>query len=599
MDLIINILVGLIILTLLALALYNFLPQIEEFLEEKFNIKVNIARNSANIGVLGEIFFKYNHRDVDAWIEWMKISQSSIKTKAIQTLIEHIESVPANWGGITPEAIRALSQFNQREHITIFKTNLSVAKRSWKKYKVSSSCYEASLKAILAINEESGIKTLEEELAKRLSSGNEDKTICILNALATCSENSNIEHLFIRILTNPDEDIKAKNHAVGVVQKFSPEKSNSIFFTSVKKLIEETKEPLSQDNLNSYETILNLCTKSISPQTFDYIIQACNHSFLSTSTLNVLDLALKSSKDIFKPEQLYKLLNHIRDDRDKIGTALSVANGLSAAEKEILRYNDPLKTFAFTKAPVVEININNATAIEVPKILVEYNDRLLSAIKERASKKQSGQAGGLLITGFTESEKILLCRSIAVEKRWSFIYGNYDDLVSSGSNAKNYFDIVTKNKPCIAFLDDIGNLITNKNESFLKYLKQIANDPSVFVVGALKEEVITNEKGVCSLIENDDEMTSIFPKTVEINKCSDSFKMRVLQPKLGFLDAIRGADKLERLDINKPSADMSPLEYEKFLTNYLRISLLIYGKLINADEYIRLNQIEKEAFVKA
>jgi hypothetical protein len=69
MDLIINILVGLIILTLLAVAIYNFLPQIEQFLEEKFNIKVDIARSSANNGVLGQIFFKYHHRDIDAWIE--------------------------------------------------------------------------------------------------------------------------------------------------------------------------------------------------------------------------------------------------------------------------------------------------------------------------------------------------------------------------------------------------------------------------------------------------------------------------------------------------------------------------------------------------
>ena len=59
MDLIINILVGLIILTIGALALYNYLPKIEEFLEEKFNIKVDIARSSANNGVLSQIFLKH------------------------------------------------------------------------------------------------------------------------------------------------------------------------------------------------------------------------------------------------------------------------------------------------------------------------------------------------------------------------------------------------------------------------------------------------------------------------------------------------------------------------------------------------------------
>ena len=599
MDLIINILVGLIILTLLAVAFYNFLPRIEEFLEEKFNIKVDIARSSASNGVLSQIFFKYHHRDIDAWIEWMKLSDSNIKTKAIETLIEHIESVPANWGGITPEAIRALSKFNYREHITIFKTNLSVAKKSWKKYKVASSCYEAALKGIIEINEDSGIKTLEEELAKKLSVGNEEKTISIVNALATCSEKANTDHLFIRILTNPDEHIKAKNHAIGVIQKFSPEKSNSIFLTSVKKYVEETREPLGQDNLNAYETILNLCTKDINSQTFEYILQGCNNTFLSISTYNVLDLVLKSSRTLFKPDQIYKILFQTKDDREKISNALSVSFGLNAKERELLRYSDPLKVFKFEKAPMVEINIDNATAIEVPKILQEYNDTLMSALKERATKKQSGQPGGILITGFTEDEKILLCRAIAVEKRWSFIYGNYNDLVSSGSNAKNFLDTVNKDKPCIAFIDDIGQLLVKKDENFYKYLKQIANEPSIFLVGALKEEAAVNINGISSLVESDEELVYLFPRAIEINKCSDAYKMRVLMPKLSTLDATRGADVLDKLDINKPSANMSPLEYEKFLANYLKVSLLIYGKLIHADEYIRLSQIDKEGLVAA
>ncbi len=192
-----------------------------------------------------------------------------------------------------------------------------------------------------------------------------------------------------------------------------------------------------------------------------------------------------------------------------------------------------------------------------------------------------------------------LCRAIAVEKRWSFIYGNYNDLVNSGSNAKNFLDTVNKNKPCIAFIDDLGQLIVNKNDTLLKYIKQIANEPSIFLVGTIKEEAPINDQGTSTLVANNEDLVYLFPRAIEINKCSDAFKMRVLMPKLGFLDASRGVDRLESLDINKPSVDMSPLEYEKFLSDYLKISLLIYGKLINADEYIKLRQIEKEGLVKA
>ncbi|MEY3369886.1 MAG: hypothetical protein RLZZ361_556 [Cyanobacteriota bacterium] len=597
MDLIINILIGLIIITLLVVGLFNFIPQIEEFLEEKLNIKINIARSSVSNGVLSQIFFKYHHKDIDGWIEWMKLSDSKVKTKALETLIEHIESAPANWGGITPEVIRALSMFYYREHITIFKTTLSVAKKAWKKYKISSSCYESALKAILTINEESGIKNLEEELSKKLSSSNEEKTICIANALASCTPEANIDYLFIKILTDPNEIFKAKNHTINIIQKFSPEKSNGIFLTCIKKLIDETKEPISLDDLNIYETMLNYCTKSINSQIFDYIIQGCNNSFLINNTINVLELAIKTNKKLFSPDQLYKLLYNIKDDKDKIGNALSIAQGLSSTEKELIRYSNPLQINKFEKAPIVEININNAVAIEIPKILNDYYEQLKSALKERATKKQAGEFGGILITGFTESEKILLCRAISVEKRWSFIYGNYEDLINSGSNAKNYFDSINKNKPCLAFLDDIGKMFSQIDENFLKYIKQSINEQSVFFIGTLKEEADINEKGICSLLENNQELLSLFPRSIEINKCSDAFKMKVLLPKLSGLSNNRGGEILDKLDINKPSANLSPLEYEKFVHNYLRVSLLIYGKLIEADEYIRLTQTKEENLI--
>lgn len=594
MDLVINILVSLITLTILLVVLYNYIPKIEEILEDKFNIKINIARRSAKNSVLSQIFIKYNHKDIDSWIEWMKLSNPNIRNKAQTTIINHIESPPDKWGGVTAEAIRALSKFKNKEHLLIFKNFLGIAKKSWIKYKVSSSCYEAALKAIIEIDEDTGIKTLEEELSKKLSIGNDGKTISIINALTTCSEEVDVDNLYIKIISNHEETLRAKNHCIQAVLKLSPEKSSNIFFSCFKQYIEETKEPISLDNLNIYETVFNYCIRTINSKTFDYIIKACNHKFLAKSTLNILDLAIKANRESFQPDQLYKLLFNIVDERDIIKNALEVSHGLNISEKKILKYNDPLKVFKFEKAPMVVINIETATAIEIPKIISEYYDTLLSAIKERGRLKQSGQAGGILITGFTQEEKILLCRAISVERRWSFIYGYCNDLASSGSRTKNFFDAMNRNKPCLVYIDNLTEIINSQNDSFIKNLRMLANEPSIFLIGSINQEAPINDKGYTKLIETSQDLMYLFPKTLEINKCTDSFKMRILTNKLGSLSPNRGVDLLEQLEINKPTANMTPLEYEKFLVDYLTISLLIHGKLVHIDEYNKLNALEEE-----
>lgn len=592
MGLIINILITLIGLTILIVALFNYIPQIEKLLEEKLNI--SLSRGSKDHGILSQIFYKYNHRDVNAWSDWIMTQGQNHRIKAIEMLIEHLESVPANWGAVTPEAIKALSKFENREHITILRTMLSLAKKSWKKYKITSACYEEALKAIISINEDSAIKVLSDELGKKISSGNEEKTMCIINALESFSEEADIGDLFTQILTNTDENLKTRNHAINTAQRISDDKSHKVFFASVKKFLEELSGPFAGDDIQVYDAIFNLVTKTIDEETFQLILQACNHEHLASTSIYVLELVLKGNHDQFTPAQLYTLINLEKDHKDKIGNALASSYGLSANEKEVIKYEDPLDTYKFEKAPIVESHIDTATAIEVPKIISEYYEKLMAILKDRAVKKQTGSPGGVLITGFTDQEKILLTRAVAVEKRWSFVFGIYDDLINSGSNAKNFIDTVTRNKPCLVYLDEVGGLLVNKLDSFTKYVKQMGAETSVFLIGSMKEEAEINENGCSKLIAGDEELESIFPKAFEITKCNDGFKNKILQNKLSMLDNTRGVETWEQFEILKNTVDMSPLELEKYLAQYFRASLLVHGKLIHADEFDKLSKIKIE-----
>ena len=59
--------------------------------------------------------------------------------------------------------------------------------------------------------------------------------------------------------------------------------------------------------------------------------------------------------------------------------------------------------------------------------------------------------------------------------------------------------------------------------------------------------------------------------------------------KLDKLQPGREGEKAEQFNILKPSKDMAPFEFEKFLTKYFRASLLVHGLLIEINEFEKLD----------
>jgi len=582
MSFAINIVISLIIITVIVIGIYNYLPQIDKLLQDKLNL--SLFGKSKNHGLLSQIFYKYNHKDSRAWTEWVASQDAETLKAAKEQLVKHIDNSPSTWGSITNEAIMAYAALAE-EDLKVLKDTLAISKKLWKQYKVIDSCYEATLKGIIVANVETAKMIFKEEIEKVKD---EAQAICIVHALKDFPEDVDISLLYVNFLSDDNIGFTVKNQAIVSISERG-EDAHHIFLETVKTFLAK-QGVVSSDNHKIFEQLLAHATKEIDQEIFDLLLAACDHPSLYFTSLKTVDLILRSSYSKFEPKQLYMLVNLAKDEKELLPLAMANVFKLTIDEKVLTRYDDPLKNSTFKKAPVAD-EYSNKT-IELPRALQLYYEKFKEIVRLRAMGKQNNQPGGVVLTGYSDIEKLMLARIFASEKRWHFVYGSFEDLMGSQSTAKTLIDKVATSKPCVLYLDEVESLLKAKDAPFLKSLKQIVADPLVYVLGTLKDDADIDDNNVSVLLKGKDEALSIFPAAMSVSFLTDAQKNTLLTEKTSKLDLNRQAQGIEQLKILAPTDRMTGFEFEKYLTKYFRASLLVHGQLINSSDFEKLDALD-------
>jgi hypothetical protein len=586
MSLLINIIITLIGITIVIVAFYNYIPVLEKFLAEK--LKLSLFKKSKDHGVLGQIFYKYNHKDAGSWVEWAKTQDASVQEEAINLLIKHIDNIPAIWGSVTPEAIKALGKFEKIEHISIMKSILNACKKMWKKYKICEASYEAALIGIVSINLNKAKISLKDEI-KEIEE--EAQAIAICNTLSIFPEEEDINQLFVDILTNQNITRKSRNYAINIANKRSEEQAHLTFIETVKKIL-ESKRALNEEDISIFETLLNLITKEITSDSFNLLRQACSHEDLSKTSINSLSLILKSNFSEFNSEQLYTLINLKKDESQSLFNTIADFNKLTADEKSLCEYYNFDEIYPFKKAPIVKET--KTTTLEPPECIAKILQNFMDALKEHSTNKQNGTTGGIVLSGYSDLEKLCIARVAASQRKWHFIYAAVEDVMASGSTAKSMLDAILTSKPCILYLDEINILIKNLDNPLVKQLKTLATDPLVNIIATLKDNVEINDKRLCTLFINNSDLQYLFPITIEIGLPNDASKNILLQEKIAKLNHERKIENIENYQILDSTNNISLFELDKYLTKYFRASILCSNQLISKVDFEKLDSLEFE-----
>lgn len=588
-SIIINILITLVGLTVVLVAVFSIFPNIEKLLEEK--LKGSLSRGGKDHGPLAQIFHRYNQKDSKAWTEWVLTQEPAVQSEALDKLVAHIDQGPASWGAITPEAITALSRFENEDHFSILKSVLNAARKMWKKYMVSASCYEAALAGCITINEKTALGIFENELEKaHESEGSEEQVISILSCFKSFSEEVDLKDLFVQIFTDSNLSLKARTTAINTSEEINEDKANEIYAEALKKIF-EANAVLNPEDQKIIETLLNFVTREITEESFELLLKAIVNPRTCYTALKVIDLILKSSHDKFSEEQIYKLTHTAQDEQGVVTNTMAGIHNLNPEERTLCRYLDLTQQFPFKKAPVNNEHPNKP--MPIPEGAEEIYNNLKDLLRERANGKQQGISGGIVITGYSDEEKLYLCRTLASEKKFHFLYASFEDVIGSSTTAKSLLDLITSHKPCLVYLDDIDGIFKNLDPGFLKSFKHCFTDPLINVIGTLKEEAQIDDQKQCVLFSRDD-LKDLFPVAIEVTQLTEAYKNRFLTNKLGVLDSSRGQQAYESLDILSPTNEMTLFEFRKYLSKYFKASLVVNGKLIAAKDFERLDSIDFE-----
>lgn len=579
---IINILITLIFFTIVIVAGIFYYPQIEKFLEEKLQLRLSTA--SENHGILGEIFYKYNHKSSQAWSEWIRTQQNEEQNCAVELLVNHIEMDPGSWGGITYEAIIALGNFDSQEFMDYFKTLLVRCKKFWKKYKICEKCYEAGLISAIRVNEEEAINIFGQEINKLSIESQADP---IIKAMQEFSEEAELQPLIVSILRNEKISYQSKREILNFITLKSEEKAHKIILEACDLYLNK-KNTFQLDELKLIDDFMQVIINNLDDEGFKVILKCCNNLHTAATGVRLSEKNIKMNPDLFSAEYMYNLMFTQFDKNDIIEITLAEQKSLNSDEKKLIQYINIEKAYAFSKGPMIEEELSEA--ITIPAITADLFDNFKISSKQ-ASMSQQG-AGGLLLTAECDLEKLTFVRALAAERRWRFFYVTVEDILGSTSSStlRTLMERMAVSKPCLVYLDGVEILMQKSHEELSRNFIQSLADPMVTLIGGTDMNPDINEECGYQLAEESEIIETLFPKAMSMKSLDTPEKNIVLGSKLTKLDIAREHQNHEQYNILDPTAGMSIFEFDNYLSKYFKASLLTAGKLIDSKEFLELEK---------
>jgi hypothetical protein len=584
-NFLINILITLIFLGIIAGLIYHYLPVIDEILREKLRISLFRKTNIATNQPLLQVFYKFNHKSSADWCKWIVTQDEPTQERAFTMILEHLDSSPANWGAATVEAVFAISKFGFPEASETLIDFLETSRQMWPNYKVVKPAYLQALKGLIEISPEQAIEIIKQELDKP-NKGLEDIGKSIIDAMLSIPEEHDVADLYIQIITNSKELAKVRQYGMMALERKDPEYASKIYKTCLEIFMESELE-FNEDDGKIYESLFHDVCKEVNDETFAIMLKACNSTRVGPVSISCSSLIIQDPKMDFNPEQLFTLykLDLDEDSKFKLEKALSKRFSLNQQELTIIKSTQILKKHPFQKGPIIQENL--VEVIDLPSDLDEKFARIKECLTPRLLTDEKGeqvQGGSVLIAGQSEKEKLYIARSIAAQRKWALVFGICDEVLRSPSSVKRFLDTIQNSKPCLVFIEDISSVLKRTDDNFVKSLKQHVTDPMIFLVGTLKLTINLEElKQLPPALQK--LPRDLFPIVEELELPSEKQREKIIQNYIAKLNPTREQLTVNTPEIIKKTEGMSSFEFNEFISEYFKVALLVFGKLIEVSEF--------------
>lgn len=590
-SLIINMLITLIGVSALAGVGIYYWPKIQEMIEDQLASSLNRDTDAKSRRPLYKVFYKFNHPSSQAWISWIKGQDQETQDIGFAKLIQHLEGDPKEWGAVTVEVIRSVVEFEIDESFDVLEGFIETCDGLWQKYKTVGLCYGEACKGLATINAVKAKDILLGQLEISKQDNNEDMTMGIIEALSVFPEEVGVEEIFIKIISNPQNEPKVRVFATNAAKsRENEEEVKTILSGSIDRYSSDEFEKFEIEDSRIFKRLVTELSEYIveDPEAWQTIIKAADAKHAQQCLIEVMSTILQDTNKDFSPEQLYLMFNIKSEYSIITREALSKRFALSSEENSIVNEIPVMDKYPFLKD--VFCSEEAGEELIVPPGLDQKFADMSELLNKKAMPDEKGEkrtGGAALICGKASEEKLYLARAIASRKKWKFIYCDFSDLIVDAEDVQKFLKELRAAKKCLVFLDNVKPILGSPDDpsvqEIVKGLRQLVANPLFFMLGTLERSV---------QIKKDEDLPGnlislprdLFPFVHNMDECTDRQKRSLFDSYALKLAVNREQDQFPVDDLLGETLGFSVIEYISYLVKYMQTSLLIFGKLVDLQE---------------
>ncbi len=587
-----NVLIGTALIITLILFAYKQYPKVleqinQEFLRQ-FGHLLGITENTSNKDILKLVFLNYNHSSTKSWVQSMILAPQETRDKAFSLLCNYLQRPQSQLGSITADVVFSLGSFSHRDAVPTLQRFLQETREHWGRYKGSMLAYGPAVDALIHLDSEQSKCIILSELQ---SCSNQDEYSGLKELLVTKYSSFDLDDYVLRfyadLILDVQQSKRIKQHLMHCIENKADEDRYRIYISILRGFLAKASENLiNDDDSYSLKLLLTQLSKYVAlddKEIWDLFIAMLKAEKLGDALEDWLIGSILEKRFSLNHMQNFSLIMLDDNRANKFKKAIAKNFQFSVEENAIISESlDPEKYAACEAVFSIE---KYSGEIQVPHCLNRvYSSLVEQTITPTGLFKPSKEIK--LIAGDSVSTKLFLIRALVASTKRNFIYVDFKKLIISPDLLLNLSKEAQLNKPCVIFVNNLVETIklsedprfAKKIEAGLSVLKKVSQ------IGGVDMLTQSNKKFMLS--------RSLYKNQFEVitEVCSTGYTERkeIYRHYSFLLRPERDASVFDIDSFIERTNNLSTLEYIYKLLDYLRISLLCSGTLMNIEDYQNL-----------
>ncbi|MDD9897551.1 MAG: hypothetical protein OXU45_00985, partial [Candidatus Melainabacteria bacterium] len=419
---------ALLLVGIIGFYLFVFRKEILTFFGETLLQSIKALFASKNKRAHFGAFYKFDHKDVEEWIQWMQSADAEAKQKAFDKITRFLSKDSKQLSTIIKDISKVMLGLYQDEAYAVFEDLLYRSRQEWTDSNSASACYEEASLALMKIDAEEAQNLLMEE-SKEIGEDQEYKAH-IASALSLMNDEEKLEDFYKDLALDPSntKDLKA------LTLNLLKDKNNPSLYSNY---LRDLTQLYIEDEIDKNSEILAVCfehylglisDQESTEELWSSINDYCKDEKLAPLITSSLANKIKDKGFKLDGKWLLTIYTGLDTEQQKIlEDVLIYRYTISEQEQELLKITQEYENFAEQIELDLKANFKDLEP-EANFSLYKHVDKLYPGFEEVVDKHQRSIR---VISGNAGKDKLFMAQQYAIQKKMKTMCINADLLMLS------------------------------------------------------------------------------------------------------------------------------------------------------------------------